>query len=108
MDIKAFIEGNTGIKTADTAFRKPQKLPFITFIDKQRIEGDDELGRILIEHDLSVELYTEKLESDMCEKKLEALFLSCKWKYQKDRLWLADEKCFETIYSMSFIERVKG
>lgn len=104
-DFKELIEGSTGIPTADTAFSKPQQLPFVVFLDKQTLDGDDFNQRNIAQHDLAVEFYAERIDAAN-EKKLEALFLQQGWKYSRDRTWLTDEKCFETIYQINFTERV--
>lgn len=104
-DIKTLIQGSTGLPTEDTAFAKAQKLPFVVFIDKIRTDGDDFMQKKTAEHDLAVEFYAEKIDAAN-EKKLEALFDQQGWKYERDRTWLTDEKCFETIYLINFTERV--
>lgn len=104
IDFKKMIEDATQIPTEDTAFPKPQALPFSVFLDKQQTDGDDFHTR-WIKHDLAVEFYAERIDKAN-ETKFEKLFEAQGWKYQKDRTWLPDEKCFETIYLMNFTERV--
>jgi hypothetical protein len=104
-DFKQLIEGSTGIPTEDTAFTSAQKLPFVVFLDKPTLDGDDFNQRNIAQHDLAVEFYAERIDAAN-EKKLEALFLQQGWKYSRDRTWLTDEKCFETIYQINFTERV--
>ena len=94
-DFKTLIENDTQLPTADTAFDKPQKLPFVAFIDKQNRDGDDFHSQI-VEHNLTVEFYAERIDKAN-EKKLEALFEKQGWKFEKDLTWLSDQKCFETI-----------
>lgn len=103
MDIRGYIEKETGISTAEVAFTKPQKLPFIAILDRTDEDGDDYHARI-ISHDLTVELYTERIEPEN-EKKLEAAFTKQGWKMSKDRTWIQSEKMFETIYSTNFTEK---
>lgn len=103
-DFKTLIENSTQLPTADTAFDKPQKLPFVAFIDKQTHDGDDFHNKI-VTHNLTVEFYAERIDKAN-EMKLEALFNEKGWKFEKDRTWLSDQKCFETIYSIEFTERV--
>ena len=59
-DIKTYLETETELPVADTAFDKPQKLPFVAFIDKTAQDGDDFHARI-VEHNLTVEFYAERL-----------------------------------------------
>ena len=41
MNIKEYLENETGLPVAEVAFTKPQKLPFIAFIDRTDEDGDD-------------------------------------------------------------------
>ena len=103
-DLVKALEKATQIPTADTAFPKAQKLPFTVILDKAEGDGDDFHIR-LFAHDLAVEFYAERIDRAN-ERKLEAFFESRNWKYSRERTWLPDEKCFETIYQISFAERV--
>lgn len=103
-DIVEALEKETQIPTADTAFTKPQPLPFTVILDKTESDGDDFHIR-LFGHDLAVEFYAERIDRSN-EKKLEEFFERRSWKWSRERTWLPDEKCFETIYQISFTERV--
>lgn len=104
MDIVDAIGKATQLPTADTAFVCPQKLPFVVILDKTETDGDDLTIRI-VDHDLAVEFYAERIDKGN-EVKLETFFKKQNWRYTKDRTWLPDERCFETIYLMKFKERV--
>ena len=56
IDFKKMITDATEIPTEDTAFSKPQALPFAVFLDKQQTDGDDFHTRV-IHHELAVEFY---------------------------------------------------
>ena len=103
MDIRQYREKETGLPTAEVAFTKPQKLPFIAVIDRTDEEGDDYHAQIIF-HDLTVELYADRIDQES-EWKLEAAFAKQVWKVTKDRTWIPSEKMFETIYSTNFIEK---
>lgn len=103
MDIREYIERETGLPTAEVAFTKPQKLPFIAILDRTDEDGDDYHARVM-SHDLTVELYTERIDHEH-EKKLEAAFTKQNWKISKDRTWIQSEKMFETIYNTNFMEK---
>ena len=103
MDIREYIEKETGIPTAEVAFTKPQKLPFIAIIDTTEEEGDDFHAQIL-EHSLTVELYAERIDITI-ERRLEEAFRKKSWKVTKNRTWLSEEKMFETIYTTNFVEK---
>lgn len=104
-DIKALIEGTTQIPTEDTAFEFGHKLPFCVFLDRTDVDGDDRKERQTIAHDLAVEFYAARIDAAN-ELKLEALFRHMGWHYTKERTYLSDEKCFETIYQTDFTERI--
>ncbi len=103
MDIKEYLQNETGIPTEEVAFTSPQKLPFTIILDSLSHDGDDFHAQIR-GHDLAVEFYAERIDKSN-EAKLEAAFDKKGWKYTRDRVWLADEKCFETIYGINFTEK---
>lgn len=103
MDIRAYIERKTGLPTAEVAFTKPQKLPFIAILDRTDEDGDDYHAQI-ISHDLTVEFYAARIDAEN-EKKIEAAFAKQAWKVTKDREWIAEEKMFETVYTTNFTEK---
>lgn len=103
MDTRAYIETETGLPTAELAFTKPQKLPFIAILDRTDEDGDDYHARLL-SHDLTVEFYAARIDTEN-EKKIEAAFAKQAWKVTKDREWIAEEKMFETIYTTNFTEK---
>ena len=103
MDICAYIEKETGIPTAEVAFTQPQKLPFIAILDRTEEDGDDFHAQIL-SHDLTIELYAARIDAEK-ERKIEAALEKKAWKMTKDRTWISEEKMFETIYNIKFIEK---
>lgn len=103
MDIRKYIETETGLPTAEVAFTQPQKLPYIAIIDQTEEDGDDYHSQLLI-HDLAVEFYAARIDAEN-EKKIEAAFEKQGWKAKKDRTWISSEKMFETIYTTNFIEK---
>lgn len=103
MDIRAYLEEKTGLPTAEVEFSKPQKLPFIAILDRTEEDGDDYNAQLL-SHDLTVEFYTQRID-EKNEKKIEAAFVRQAWKVKKDRLWIAEDKMFETVYTTNFIEK---
>lgn len=63
MNIKEYLENETGLPVAEVAFTKPQKLPFIAFIDRTDEDGDDFHAQI-ISHDLTVEFYAARIDAE--------------------------------------------
>lgn len=98
------LETETQMPAADTAFTKGPELPFVIILDKVEGDGDDFHTRLL-EHNLTVEFYAERVDKKS-EGKLESFFENRSWKYSRERIWLPDEKCFETIYEIAYSERV--
>lgn len=103
LDVREYIELQTGLPTADVAFINPQKLPFIAIIDKTSEDGDDYHAR-LVEHDLTVEFYAARIDG-LNEQKIETAFAKQGWKSTKERIWINEEKMFETIYNIEFVEK---
>lgn len=103
MDIRAYIERETGLPTAEVAFTQPQKLPFAAILDRTDEDGDDFHARIM-QHDLTVEFYAARIDTES-ERKIEAAFEKQAWKTTKERTWIAEEKMFETIYTTNFTEK---
>lgn len=104
MDIREYIEKETGIPTAEVAFTKPQKLPFIAILDRTEQDGDDFHTRTEA-HQLAVEFYSERIDREK-EKLIEAAFEKMGWKYTRGREWLGgQEKMFETVYEIQFTEK---
>lgn len=103
MDIRAYIETETQLPTAEVAFKESQKLPFIAILDRTDEDGDDYHAQLL-SHDLTVEFYAARIDA-INEKKIEAAFAKQGWKATKERLWIAEEPMFETIYTTNFTEK---
>lgn len=103
MNIEEYLKKETGLPVAEVAFTKPQKLPFVAFIDRTQEDGDDFHTQI-VSHDLTVEFYAARIDAE-CEKKIEAAFAKQAWKATKDRTWIGEEKMFETIYTTNFTEK---
>lgn len=103
MDIRAYLEAETGLPTAEVVFTKPQKLPFIVIMDRTEGDGDDYHVRVL-SHDLAVEFYSERIDREN-ERKIEAAFAKQAWKAEKERTWISGEKMFETVYTIKFTEK---
>lgn len=104
MDIESILKSCCGLSVADTVFPKPQKLPYVVFLDKQNTDGDDFNAQIT-EHNLTVEFYAERIDKKN-EKKLEKEFKKQGWKHERDREYLSDQKCFVTVYGIqTFLEK---
>lgn len=103
MDVRKYIETETGLPTAEVAFTQPQKLPFIAILDRTDEDGDDYHAQV-ISHNLTVEFYATRIDAEN-EKKIEVAFAKQGWKAIKDRMWISEERMFETIYTTNFTEK---
>lgn len=103
MDIRKYIETETGLPTAEVVFTEEPKLPYIAILDKTEGEGDDFHAQLL-HHDLTVEFYAARIDVKN-EKKIEDAFGKQAWKAKKDRIYISSEKMFETIYTTNFTEK---
>ncbi|URZ07541.1 hypothetical protein [Clostridium felsineum] len=100
MDIKTWLE-ESGMKAAETAFKKPPPFPYIVFLDHVKRGGAD-MKNMIKHHELQVERYSE-FNDDSVE--LEALFDEKALEYTKEKQWLDSEKCFMTRYEFEILER---
>lgn len=105
MDIKNWIEGGTGIQTAETAFRKEVKTPFIVFMDKSEVSGHDTKNCIMT-HDLTVEYYNRTVNKED-EKKIGDLLNMAGMEYTEERVWVDEEKVYMTTYGTTFKEKIR-
>lgn len=93
-----------GIPVADTAFKTEQNLPFVVYIDDSGNDGDD-FNSHFITHDLTVEFYAEHIDK-VHERLFEKCFENFGWKYRRTRIYLKEERMYETIYAIKeFMER---
>lgn len=99
-DVKAWL-ANTGLPVAEIKFNnKNIAPPFVVYTESCQIRGADEKNCIA-ERDIRVELYCIKI-SPAIEGKVEALL--DKIPYNRERLWIAEEGIFMTVYEFSLVE----
>lgn len=103
MDIRGYIAEQTGLPVAEVVFKEKQKLPYAIIIDKVNEDGDDHHTRIE-EHELAIEFYAARIDRKN-EEKIEEAITKQGWKKAKNRVWIASEEMFETIYSIKFVEK---
>lgn len=103
MDMREYIEKETGIPTAEVAFTEGQDLPYIAILDAADRDGDDFHIRT-VEHDLIIELYSERINA-AAEGRIETALEKQHLKYRKERIWINSEKMFETVYNANFMEK---
>jgi len=93
------------IPVAYLNFRKPQKLPFIAYLEAEtEIQGADNYNlyrRVTIR----IELYSEKKSPEL-ERKIENLFRSVEIEKDGDT-FLENEKMFMTVFSFETIQKME-
>lgn len=104
MDIKKWIETNTGLKTKHIHWLKPPKYPYCAIFDDITSDGADLAISLIMRHDVTIELYSNDIDV-ISEQKLESLFIKENIDFQKDRMFVASEKHYQTVYDFTILER---
>ncbi|MDP4174138.1 MAG: hypothetical protein Q8933_09240 [Bacteroidota bacterium] len=102
-DVKTWLE-TTGMKAAEERFLVPPALPYIVFLEQSNVRGAD-TKNCIIERNISVELYAEKINKED-ENKIEALLNEKSIYYSKDRTWIDSEKFLQTVYDFQLVEKL--
>lgn len=93
-----------GIPVAYLKFDKPQKLPFISYLEAgteiQGADGYNLYRRVTIR----IELYSEKKNPEL-ERKIEGLFRSAEIEKDGDT-YLNEESMFMTVFSFETIQKI--
>lgn len=103
LDIKTWLEG-TGLKVARESFYSAPPLPYILFMESIVVRGADSINN-LADRSVRVELYGKTID-EAKEGLIEGLLNSKPVEYEKEQLWIASEKMYETIYSFDFTEKI--
>ena len=94
-----------GVPVAYLQFRKPQKLPFIAYLEAEtEIQGADNYNlyrRVTIR----IELYSENKNPEL-ERKIENLFRSVEIEKDGD-IFLKNENMFMTVFSFDTIQKME-
>jgi hypothetical protein len=78
---------------------------YAVWMDDQNTNGPDGLPSLLVQHDITVELYESKPE-DAVEAAIEAAIAAEGLQYTKqDRYWLATEQMYQVIYEFTYFEK---
>lgn len=82
---------------------KAPAYPYGIYDDAVIERGHDEKLTI-VEHDTTIELYTERIDEE--SEALIETWLNMKiFEFEKTRIWIDSEKHYSTIYEFSFIEK---
>ena len=106
MDIKEVIANETGIKTREIRFLTPPGHPYIVFNDENYCYGSDNNKVLIINHTVSLELYTKIINQDESSDKVEKLILDtfCT-DYRRCRELIESEEHYLTVYDFEFLEK---
>lgn len=103
LDVKTWLE-ITGMKVAEERFKSPPQLPYIIFTDDRDVGGADNKN-CLVNRDISIELYSEKINKE-AESKIEDLLNEKAIKFKKNRTWIDSGKFFQTVYDFNLYEKL--
>ncbi|MDE5772757.1 MAG: hypothetical protein K2I06_14245 [Ruminococcus sp.] len=93
------------IPVAYLQFSKPQKLPFIAYLEAgTEIQGADNYN-LYRRTEIRIELYSEKKNPDL-ERKIENLFRSVEIEKDGDT-YLKEENMFMTVFSFETIQKME-
>ncbi len=93
------------IPVAYLKFDKPQKLPFIAYLEAgTEIQGADNYN-LYRRTEIRIELYSEKKNPDL-ERKIESLFRTVEIEKDGDT-YLEDENMFMTVFSFETIQKME-
>ena len=101
-DIQALLE-RTGAKVNPVRFLKPPPLPWIVWLERSNNYGTDHSNPIM-HREITVELYADVIDLRM-ERRIEAELDALGVDYGIERIWLSDEKMYETIYNFELEEK---
>ena len=100
-DIQALLE-RTGAKVNPSRFLKAT-LPRIVWFERSNSYGTDYSNPIM-HREITVELYADVIDLRI-ERRIEAKLDALGVDYGTERIWLSDEKMFETIYNFELEEK---
>lgn len=102
LDVKTWLE-STGMKVAENHFNTPPQLPYIVYAAAQAVTGAD-LKPCISERDLSIELYSGKIDNE-AEGKIEAYLSEKAISFKKERTWIDSERFYQTVYDFYLVEK---
>jgi hypothetical protein len=103
MDVKGWI-GQTNIKAYKDRSLKPPPFPYIIIMVSEDRRGDDITNCGILEQNVTLELYSGKMDT-AAEKKIENALDEIEKDYTKRRTWIDEEKMYMTVYTFYVIEK---
>ena len=104
MNIEKWFLNGTGLKIKYLRYLKMPPFPYLLYTDDKNIQQAGLYN--LVEHNLIIEFYSEKID-EINEEKIEMFLKSEDMNYKKIRDWLQEEEIFVTTYEIEpFLEKV--
>lgn len=105
MDIKELLS-QSGIPTKESLFMVAPPYPYQVFFDSQSHGGADGVNCI-VEHEIRLELYTEKSDRET-ECKIERLLYECGIEFTTDsREYVKSEDHYQKVYYFTMREKLR-
>lgn len=106
MDFKELFE-KTGFKVKENRFLKDPSLPYIVFFDEQLHKGSDTGRSVIVEHNITVELYVKNIEDKSNLIKVENILDTIYVDYERVIEWIEVDSNFKVEYTFNYVEKKK-
>lgn len=106
MKIKNILN-DIGIKYKEIRFLKNPQYPYIVYNDSQNHRGSDVSTSSLIDHSVSLDLYTEDTIDENYFDKVEMSLYKEGIEFTRSREWVEELNCFMTTYEFETTEKRK-
>lgn len=111
MELKKILKDETNLKVAENHFISPPPLPYIVFIENKDIRGVSK-DNIIIENNVSVELYTAKPDEELSNKVrniiIDKLLINNnddEFEIDQDLDYIEEEQMYMTTFDFLLIEK---
>lgn len=106
MEFKSLLE-QTGLKVKENRFLKAPSLPYIVFFDEQLHKGSDTGRTVIVDHNVTVELYVKNIEDKSDLIKVENVLDTIYVDYDRAIEWVEADSNFKVEYTFNYIEKKK-
>ena len=80
------------------------KMPYLIYYDENGSERGGDFNICIVESDIKIELYANKIDKET-EEKVKQTLRNLKVEFEVERLWIEKEECWETIFEFSIIDK---
>lgn len=106
MELKELLE-QTGLKVKENRFLNAPSLPYIVFYDEQLHKGADTGRAVIVDHNVTVELYVKSIEDKTNLIKVEDALDTLYVDYERVIEWVEVDSNFKVEYIFNFVEKKK-